>query len=363
MNILQKLESKKWLVKHSETHRLMLHYGATSVYKLGIGNDDTDNIVEYFNTWKRDIWGNLKKAFGAKEILPKKPSNEEVEGEEDILEDLPVEAIMTSFHSPLTEEQMQTKKDGYSFKLSKLVEHQPTKILSISELREDRKGEEGEDSTKMVELEWPEGRPVYQTAGNISIYPHNSAEKVERIKEVLNNTFELFFTIKEKDGSKKPTLPSPISLDTLLRQHIDLSGKITQGDILTMKKFLKKSSFERVEAFLEKKVQASESCDLVDLMEGVKLSGDKISFMLSLGKSIEPRSYTICSSAIVSPRIIQIAVSTLYIKGENTKRGLFSQFIHEGSLALSSDAKKVIRVRTNLTKSSFTLPSNPKTPV
>ena len=44
----------------------MLHYGAESVYKLGIGNDDLNNIEEYFNTWKRDIWGSLKKAFGAK---------------------------------------------------------------------------------------------------------------------------------------------------------------------------------------------------------------------------------------------------------------------------------------------------------
>ena len=230
-------------------------------------------------------------------------------------------------------------------------------------MREDRSGEEVEDSTKMIELEWPKNRPAYQTAGNISIYPHNSSDKVERAKEVLNNTFELIFTIQEKSGSKKCSIPSPISLDTILKEHIDLNGKITQGELLSMKKFLTKGAFEKVTAFMEEKQKKEETCDLVDLLEGVKLSGDKVSFLLSLNKSIEPRSYTICSSALVSPSIIQIAVSTLYIKGETPKKGLFSQFIDDSSQVLNSDSKKVIRVRASLIKSSFTLPKDLKTPV
>ena len=43
----------------------------------------------------------------------------EAEGEEDILENLPVEAIMTSFYNALSEDQMQSKKSSYSFKLAK----------------------------------------------------------------------------------------------------------------------------------------------------------------------------------------------------------------------------------------------------
>lgn len=30
----------------------MLKYGAKSVYKLGIGSNDEDDIASYFNKWK-----------------------------------------------------------------------------------------------------------------------------------------------------------------------------------------------------------------------------------------------------------------------------------------------------------------------
>lgn len=77
----------------------MKKYGGNMVYKLGIGSDDQDKIVDYFNKWKEDIWPTLRQEFGSGKMeIEIGEINLESEDLDDTPKTLPFEGIISSFH-------------------------------------------------------------------------------------------------------------------------------------------------------------------------------------------------------------------------------------------------------------------------
>lgn len=105
----------------------MKKYGATEVYKLGIGSDDQDNIIEYFNNWKNGIWPVLAEQFGSGEM---KVEEEDINVDDEDLDDtdrkLPFEGIMSSFYK---EKPFNTHAGGkYQFKAKSFLSYDTMRI-------------------------------------------------------------------------------------------------------------------------------------------------------------------------------------------------------------------------------------------
>jgi hypothetical protein len=166
----------------------MLKYGAKSVYKLGIGSDDEDDIISYFKTWKRDIWPSLVKSFGSAgpviEINPVDALNIGSMEEEappdlkDIRKKLPFECLITSFSTEMKFSELDKTSDKYDFRFRNWLQCDTFRIMNVAELRE----HPTEDSfTCLMELLLPKNQSKYKNsdlrypvAGNISIYPTNT---------------------------------------------------------------------------------------------------------------------------------------------------------------------------------------------
>lgn len=100
----------------------MNKYGAQMIYKLGIGDDEKDNIIEYFNEWKKDIWPVLIKEFGASGKMEIEPSeiNLDLETLDDSSKVFPFEGIISSFHKEKSFKE-QRKGGKYQFKVKNFL--------------------------------------------------------------------------------------------------------------------------------------------------------------------------------------------------------------------------------------------------
>jgi sulfite reductase alpha subunit-like flavoprotein len=180
--------------------------------------------------------------------------------------------------------------------------------------------------------------------------------------KVLNSTYDYTFTISSKKKEKLP-LPSPITLNNYLKNFVDLNGEIGTADLLKLEELLSEADFDKVSNFVQSKKNAKEIFDLVDLLENVQISkGNLLSVLISLNKRIEPRTYTICSSNVISPTIVQIVVSGSLIKGSK-KLGLFSQFVQDADISLRKNRKEPLFVQAKIHDSAFKFPNSPNTPV
>jgi hypothetical protein len=121
----------------------MLKYGAKSVYKLGIGSNDQDDIISYFNTWKTDMWPTLAGAFGAAGYSEKKfdinanifsgAMDEETPSHlKNDKKPLIYDCIISSFkkESPINE--LKSDNPKYDFKFKNWLEHDTLRVLNVT---------------------------------------------------------------------------------------------------------------------------------------------------------------------------------------------------------------------------------------
>jgi hypothetical protein len=123
----------------------MLKYGAKSVYKHGIGSDDQDNIIEYFNTWKKDMWPSLCRAFGAVAVEGITPLTVDIGGAmeeeappglKDVKRELPFNCIMTSFKTEKKLTELNKENTNYDFRLKNFLACDTYRVLNVTELRD-----------------------------------------------------------------------------------------------------------------------------------------------------------------------------------------------------------------------------------
>lgn len=111
--------------------------------------------------------------------------------------------------------------------------------MNVTELR----GESSSTNfTKLVEIVGENLK--YETAGNIAIYPLNNQKKIERLKKVMNFSFNYIFTVTSKSKEKLP-IPSPLSFDNYVKYFVDLNGEITQADVIRLEELLSPKKYSR----------------------------------------------------------------------------------------------------------------------
>lgn len=107
----------------------MKKYGANMVYKLGIGSDDQDRIIDYFDTWKKDIWPTLVKEFGGEGRMEIEIEDIDLDSEnlDDTNRNLPFEGIISSFHKEKSFKQ-ERGEGKYQFKIKNFLSFDTMRI-------------------------------------------------------------------------------------------------------------------------------------------------------------------------------------------------------------------------------------------
>lgn len=324
-----------------ETDRLLEKYGATRVYNLGIGNDDEGRIAKHFKEWKKPIWETLVKQFEAssEEMMEAAPEYK-----------APFSAIISSFATEKSLAEHRKHLSDYNHKTQQFLACTSMKVSAVSELRQNASAT---NFSKYLELAPPEPLP-YATASNVGIYPRNAKNRVERMMLLLGFSINYVFTIKANLPNKKLPLPTPLSVDAFLSQFIDLHAKVLKSDLIKMKDLLGPEHYPAIRKAFDE-LEAKGVFDIVDLFEHSKVKVT-LDLLITLDKRIEPRLYTVCTSSVVSPNLIGIAVSCLQF---DERVGLFSSFVQDVNSQLHENPNATILVQAKLQPSVLKIPTVP----
>lgn len=105
-----------------ETNRLLNKYGARNIYKLGVGSDDDDNIIKYFNSWKEDgLLEALQQNFKSKKKI--EISQDDIIINEIHEEKYPFSAIISSFHQEMPLSKIRQSKQNLNFEAERFVNY------------------------------------------------------------------------------------------------------------------------------------------------------------------------------------------------------------------------------------------------
>ena len=196
----------------------------------------------------------------------------------------------------------------------------------------------GDRNCVHMELDLGSQDIVYKTGDHIGIWPINPEEEVERLLEVLGLRERRHerLTVTPKNSSGKSKIPSPSTLETAFRHHLEICGPMARKTILEVAQFAPTPEAkarlldiakdrERYERFA-----ASTHITLARLLKLVSPSAPwtslPLAFVLEILLPLQPRYYSISSSSVISPR--RIAITALVVNKVITNEDQSTATIH-----------------------------------
>jgi NADPH-ferrihemoprotein reductase len=164
---------------------------------------------------------------------------------------------------------------------------------------------------------------VYKTGDHIGIWPVNPEDEVNRLLDVLSlqNRRQEHLTVSPKHDASKPKIPSPSTLETAFRNHLEICAPMARKAVLEVAQFAPtpeaKSKLLHIAQDRARYEQFAASTHitfarLLQLVSpGVTWSSIPLSFVIENLRPLQPRYYSISSSSVISPR--RIAITALIV--------------------------------------------------
>jgi len=236
----------------------------------------------------------------------------------------------------------------------------------------------GSRSTRYIAFDLTNTDLHYETGDHVAVYPCNPPQLVKRLCDRLSVAPDTYFTASyiTPDGTQvedKPPVAVPTTVGQVLSSELDLALREPFNELLAYLHFAAQNSQDkhRLETWLEilrqrddhpdnialKKTITGNYMSVADLFDEFPSVPITLEALLELLPSQKPRLYSISSSPLLHPNLLQIAVGVLQIKTEagKVRQGLCSNYLAE----LERGAK----VRLNVRTSSFRPPSDPDAPM
>jgi NADPH-ferrihemoprotein reductase len=232
---------------------------------------------------------------------------------------------------------------------------------------------------------------VYKTGDHIGIWPRNPEDEIERLLNVLgaNGRRQESFTVKSSDDSIRPKIPSPTTLDSALRHHLEICAPVARKTVQGIAQFAPTAKArakllgigQNREQY--EKLTSSTHITLARLLQAVSPNEPwktvPLEFIIENLLPLQPRYYSISSSSIIAPRRISVTAlvvnRTVGDQSMSTIYGLASNYIlSTSSIASSGPAPKYQRmsdsqglqgtqILAHIRKSKFKLPITSSTPL
>ncbi|KAI4918178.1 hypothetical protein J4E90_002559 [Alternaria incomplexa] len=172
---------------------------------------------------------------------------------------------------------------------------------------------------------------VYKTGDHIGIWPVNPEEEVNRLLDILGlqGRRHHCLTVAPKSDSDKPKIPSPCTLETAFRNHLEVCAPVARKAVLEVAQFAPTPQARsklldiaqdrgRYERFT-----SSAHVTFARLLElaspGAAWTSIPLAFVIDNLLPLQPRYYSISSSSVTSPR--RIAITALVVNKTITTEG------------------------------------------
>jgi NADPH-ferrihemoprotein reductase len=250
----------------------------------------------------------------------------------------------------------------------------------------------GDRNCVHLELDLGHHEVGYKTGDHIGIWPCNPEEEIDRLFSALglHSRRHDIFTVEPLDTTSKPKVPSPTTLETAFRHHLEICAPVSRKTFLDLAPFAPTSSAKN--QLLEfgkdreryEQLTSNTHITLARLLQLVSPSEAwtalPLSFVLETLLALQPRYYSISSSSVIAPR--RIAITALVVNksipgtSESTIQGLSSNYLLSATRLPSkatlpvltfqhtnSENLEVGKVYAHVRKSKFKLPITASTPL
>ncbi|KAL2677291.1 hypothetical protein Neosp_011060 [[Neocosmospora] mangrovei] len=334
-----------------QVNEMLLASGAQRLGPLGESDDSKETPEETFLQWKEEMWSHAVKEMELEErVAVFEPSYEVLE----------IQAQEDSTEKPST--------------LPKHHSQGPTRATPVP-IRASRSLVSTDDRNFLhVELDISGSELCYETGDHLGIWPTNPQAEVERFlqKFGLWEKCKRIISIRKREGdlSSRTPFPPTVSVEDLALHHLDICGPVSRQSLSVMADFVtdeaQRTTLKGLGAdknhFL--KLTEGKYFNTALLLEHV-FPDDKavtvpLAILLECIPKLQPRFYSISSSAIAERQRPTITVSAQSIPVPGTSRrflGVASNFILDSTRTRESVLPVFVRT------SSFRLPEGLYVPV
>lgn len=319
-------------------HKKLGQFGASCIFEYGEGDDD-GSLEEDFESWREQMWAQLKStlvpATSSCEIVDSSAPHHQIAFTCDFDFDFD-----SRRHSAVGEEPSSSSSKKLKSLSESAIQHSTrhffpqhyaeVPIVVHRELRQKPDDDHGH-STLHLELDISSHSTLtYATADNLAICPENDPDLVTRLATsqhyVLSSVFVLVPTTAATESVKFP-FPSPCSVLDVLTRYLDLNHAPRRSTCRSLARFATCPIEHDRLTFLASKpgLEAYHSWvvtshrTLVDVIEHFASLVIPFAELISLVPYLQPRIYTISSSALASPRRIHVTVSSVVVHHHPTE--------------------------------------------
>merc|ERR1719297_426277 len=353
--------------------------GAKRVHTLGIGDDDA-NLEDDFITWKEAFWASVCQEFNieaSSEDFNTRQYEHKILEEGDYKPEKLYTGEVARLRSYITQRPPFDVKNPYMapIKVNKNIHN------------------EGSDRHCMhIEVDVEGSRIRYDAGDHVAVYPINDTVLVDKIGNLLDINLDQVFTLinLDEDSSKKHPFPCPTTYRTALSYYVEITA-LPRTHILKELSVYTTDAEQRAQLELMASTTAEgkalyqswvgDSCrHIAHILEDMDTCKPPIDHILELLPRLQPRFYSIASSAKVHPTSVHICgvVVEYGTSTGRTNKGVATTWLRdkvpppapapmEGGSDGEGDAEAPApaypRVPVYVRRSQFRLPNRPATPV
>ncbi|EDX03940.1 GD23403 [Drosophila simulans] len=331
--------------------------GANRVFEVGVGDDDA-NIEDDFITWKDRFWPAVCDHFGieggGEEVLIRQYRLLE---QPEVQPDRIYTGEIARLHS------IQNQRPPFDAKNPFLA---PIKVN-----RELHKG--GGRSCMHIELSIDGSKMRYDAGDHVAMFPVNDKSLVEKLGQLCNADLDTVFSLinTDTDSSKKHPFPCPTTYRTALTHYLEITA-IPRTHIL--KELAEYCTDEKEKELLRSMASISpegkekyqswiqDACrNIVHILEDIKSCRPPIDHVCELLPRLQPRYYSISSSAKLHPTDVHVTAVLVEYKTPTGRinKGVATTYLKNKQPQGSEEVKVPVFIR----KSQFRLPTKPETPI
>ncbi|XP_016993507.2 NADPH--cytochrome P450 reductase [Drosophila takahashii] len=331
--------------------------GANRVFELGLGDDDA-NIEDDFITWKDRFWPSVCDHFGiedgGEEVLIRQYRLLE---QPEVQPDRIYTGEIARLHS------VQNQRPPFDAKNPFLA---PIKVN-----RELHKG--GGRSCMHIELSIDGSKMRYDAGDHVAMYPVNDKSLVEKLGQLCNANLDTVFSLinTDTDSSKKHPFPCPTTYRTALTHYLEITA-IPRTHILKElaeyctddkeKELLRNMASISPEGKEKYQSWIQDACrNVVHILEDIKSCRPPIDHVCELLPRLQPRYYSISSSAKMHPTDVHVTAVLVEYKTPTGRinKGVATTYLKSKQPQSGEEVKVPVFIR----KSQFRLPTKSETPI
>jgi len=337
--------------------------GGKRVHVLGVGDDDS-NLEDDFITWKEAFWASVCLEFNI-EATGEDFNTRQYEHK--VLEegDFKPEKVYTGEVARLRS--YKTQRPPFDVKNPYMA---PIKV---------NRNIHGEKSGRWclhIEVDIEGSRIRYDAGDHIAVYPTNNKVLVDRLASLLDIQMDQVFTMNnvDEDSSKKHPFPCPTTYGTALSHYVEITAlprthilaelaKYTSDETEKEKLVLMSSTTTEGKSLYQSWV-VDDVRHITAILEDLPSCKPPVDHLLELLPRLQPRFYSIASSAKVHPQSVHICgvVVEYTTPTERTNKGVATTWLKEKVVPEGEDPDYP-KVPVFVRRSQFRLPNRPQTPV